>query len=160
MRKENKNKIYIGLFIAFLMISSTIGFIYSSDSNEKYNGYSFTLTDKGWSTYDKNTKQYWYFDYLPNEVNFDSNIGMLTDPIYISLYDNAYFSELASKFALVGVIANRIDLEDVDCQSENSVLIFTSSNYNKIYKEGSCVYLEGYIPQLIDRLFYHILGVM
>ena len=55
---------------------------------------------------------------------------------------------------------NKINLEDVDCQSNNSVLIFSYSNFNKIYKDNSCVYLEGYTPQLIDRLFYHILGVM
>jgi hypothetical protein len=161
MRKENRNKLYIGFFIVFLMISSTIGFMYNSSSNtKKFNGYSFARTENGWITYIKEYGQYWSFNYLPTELNFGSNIGFLSDKVYIVLNDNDYSYDLIKKFALLGIVAERISLDEVNCGIEENTLVFNEKEYNKIYKEDNCIYLEGYIPKLIDRLFYHLLGVM
>jgi len=160
MKKRQRKQLYIGLFIVFLMVTSTIGFIYSSDSGERYNGRGFTATENGWVTYVEETGQYWTFNYLPEEVDFDVNIGTISDKIYVVLEDNTHYSDLMRKFALLGVITERIDPEGVDCASGTSTLVFSFSQDNKIYKDGNCVYLEGHTPQLIDRLFYHALGVM
>ena len=87
--KKNKNKLYIGLFIVFLMISSTIGFMYSSEDSKKINGNKFTLTDKGWQLYlDGN---YWYFDYLPSELDFESDMRTIASKLLVSIEDNQYF---------------------------------------------------------------------
>jgi hypothetical protein len=143
------------------MVSSTLGFIYSSEGSNEYNGHKFTLTERGWTTYDKNTGQYWNFNYLPNELDFESNLDSLSSKSYVVLDDDAYFYDLSSKFALFGVILERISPEDVDCSLEETTLVFEDGfEYNKIYKEGNCVYLKGDKSRLIDKLFYHILGVI
>ena len=160
MKKDKRNKLYIGLFIVFLMVSSTIGFIYSSEDGNKYNEYSFTLTENGWVTYIKELNMYWSFDYLPKELDFEVNIGFISDQIAVSIKDDRYFYELSSKFALLGIITSRINDSAIYCNLENPIFVFTEGNYNKIYKEDSCTYFEGDSNQLIDRLFYHLLGVM
>tara|TARA_Y100000034_G_C6693043_1_gene305244 strand:+ start:78 stop:542 length:465 start_codon:yes stop_codon:yes gene_type:complete len=153
MKKKEKSKLYMGLFIVFLMISSTIGFMYSSDNSKKYNGHSFTLTDNGWTTFVN--KQYWSFDYLPKEV-IDVNVNLDRD-VLIYVEDNQYFYELSNKFALLGIIVDRADI--ITCNSEKSVLVFNEMNDNKIYKEDNCFYFEGNINKLIDALFYDLLGI-
>ena len=46
VKKKNNSKIYFGLFIAFLMISSTVGFMYGGGAEtKKINGYKFNKTD-------------------------------------------------------------------------------------------------------------------
>jgi hypothetical protein len=158
MKKQDKNKIYIGIFIVFLMISSTLGLIYGSDTKESYNGYSFTLTDGGWVVFVNN--QYWDFNYLPDELEFDSDIGILNDKVYVVIDSDSYFREISRKFALLGVLSERISLDEVDCSLLENTLIFNyGTEYDKIYKEDGCVYLEGYTTRLIDKLFYHVLGV-
>ncbi len=159
MKKRERKKLYIGLFIVFLMVSSTLGFIYGSDgASKKVNGHKFTQTDRGWQVYIGNA--YWYFDYLPDQLDFESNIGRLTSKVFVVMGDTNYYYDLSSKFALLGVITEKIDLEGVDCDGEFSTLVFTYKNDNKIYKESNCVYFEGNTNVLIDRLFYEALGVI
>ena len=160
MKKRQRKKLYMGLFIVFLMVTSTIGFIYSSGSGERYNGQEFTLTESGWVTYIGDIGQYWTFNSLPEELDFDSEIGVLSGHVEIVLDDTTRYYDLVRKFASVGVVAEKVELEDVDCEALDSTLVFSFSEYNKIYKEGNCVYLEGNAPHLVDRLFYHIFGVM
>ncbi|MBT3690800.1 hypothetical protein HOG16_00990 [Candidatus Woesearchaeota archaeon] len=156
--KKNRNKLYIGLFIVFLMVSSTIGFLYSSEDSKKVNGNKFTLTDKGWQLYSGGN--YWYFDYLPSELNFESDMRTISNLVYVSVLDNQYFYEISNKFALLGVVVERVSLEEIDCDTEITTLVFMYENDNKIYKEGSCVYFEGREDMLIDKLFYEMLGVI
>ena len=159
MKKQDRNKFYIGLFIVFLMVSSTLGFIYGSDgASKKINGHKFTLTDNGWQVYIN--KNYWYFDYLPDQLNFESSIERLTSKVFVVINDDVYFYDLSNKFALLGVITERINLENVDCDNEFSTLVFVYKNDNKIYKESNCVYFEGNTNVLVDRLFYEALGVI
>jgi hypothetical protein len=85
----------------------------------------------------------------------------LSSKSYVVLDDDTYFYDLSSKFALFGVILERISSEDVDCSLEETTLVFEDEfEYNKIYKEDNCVYLKGDKSRLIDKLFYHILGVV
>jgi hypothetical protein len=160
MKKAKRKQLYMGLFIVFLMVTSTIGFMYSSDSRESYNGREFTLTEAGWVIYIDDVGKYWTFDYLPDEVDFDADIGVLSGRVEVVLDDVNYYYDLVRKFASVGIITEKSDLEEVDCESTDNTLVFSFSEYNKIYKEGNCVYLEGNTPQLVDRLFYHIFGMM
>ena len=74
VKKKDNSKIYFGLFIAFLMISSTVGFMYGSGAEtKKVNGYKFTKVDGGWQTYIKEIESYWLFTYLPDEINFNTD---------------------------------------------------------------------------------------
>jgi hypothetical protein len=160
MKKRQRKKLYMGLFIVFLMVTSTIGFIYSSGSGEEYNGREFVLTDSGWVMYVGNIGQYWTFNYLPEEVDFDSEIGVLSSRVEIVLEDTTRYYDLVRKFAAVGIVSERAEREDINCTAADTTLVFDSSEYNKIYKEDNCVYLEGDTSPLVDRLFYHIFGVM
>jgi hypothetical protein len=159
MARMDKTKLYMGLFIVFLMITSTLGFIYGSGDSKKVGENKFTLTEYGWQFYLKSRDQYWYFDYLPNEINLNYDIELINDKVFIAIEDNSYFYELSNKFALLGVILERINFEEINCDGVKT-LIFYEKSYDKIYKESNCIYFEGNINKLIDGLFYHILGVI
>lgn len=156
MKKKNKS-IYAGLFIVFLMVTSTIGFIYSSEDSKNVDGNKFVATDKGWQLYKEGS--YWYFDYLPSELDFEYDMGTLSSKVLVSVEDNPYYYEISNKFAKLGVIVERVSFEGVDCEGDMITLVFIPEEYNKIYKEDSCVYFEGKIDMLIDKLFYLMLGI-
>jgi len=152
MKKKDKSKLYMGLFIIFLMVSSTIGFMYSSDNSKKQGKYSFTQTDNGWTTYIND--QYWSFDYLPKDVpNADINLG---SSVLINVESNQDYYELSNKLAKLNIITDRTS--SITCNNK-SILVFSESQDNKIYKEGNCFYFEGNINKLMDSLFYDLLGI-
>ena len=152
MKKKDKSKLYMGLFIIFLMVSSTIGFMYSSDNSKKQGKYSFTQTDNGWTTYIND--QYWSFDYLPKDVpNADINLG---SSVLINVESNQDYYELSNKLAKLNIITDRTS--SITC-NDKSILVFSESQDNKIYKEDNCFYFEGNINKLMDSLFYDLLGI-
>ena len=73
--KDRKKKLYFGLLIIFLMVSSTIGFMYGGDSGvKKINGQKFVKVDGGWQLYIDEIESYWKFSYLPTELGFDPEL--------------------------------------------------------------------------------------
>ena len=161
-KKKNNNKIYFGVFIIFLMVSSSIGFMYSGDSNtKKVNGYKFTQTQGGWETYLDSIESWWAFSYLPNEIDFNVenfNFGSGEINIY-SEEDNDYIEEF--KFVLLygQIVANEVD--EVDCDLERITWILSSKSSNsEIIQENNCIYLNGNLNKFIDGLTYKIFGVI
>lgn len=164
MKKEDKKKVYMGIFVAFLMISSTVGFMYGGSGETKtINDYKFKNTGNGWSVYIKELNQDFLFNYLPSEIDFDVNMGGEIGGVVYLVGDmsDLYYYEFSNRFALLGVLVTRLDEGDLDCSSESINFVFSGEGYNKIYKEENCVYLEGNNEiKLMDGLFYKILGVI
>ena len=160
-KKKDKNKIYFGLFIIFLMVSSSAGFLYSGDSNtKKINGHKFTKTNNGWETYIEQIESYWAFSYLPNELGYNVNDFDLSDS-YVDIYaeglDREYIDEFKFILLYKGIMVNEVN--SIDCNKRTWVLNSEVST-TEISNEEGCLYLNGNINKFIDGLTYRIFGVI
>lgn len=159
VKKKDNSKIYFGLFIAFLMISSTVGFMYGGGAEtKKINGYKFTKVDGGWQTYIKEIESYWRFTYLPNEINFDINFREFN--IYS---DNELSNSYGDKVKLVMVYSGKEVkiLDEKNCNKETQLLILNHS-YGEVVisEEENCILVNGNLNKFVDGLTYKIFGVI
>jgi hypothetical protein len=160
-KKQDRNKVIFGIFIIFLMVSSTLGFIYSGDSTtKKIDGHKFIRTDNGWRTYIESIESYWDFTYLPDEIegasfNFNGNTVYLYSESEEKLYLDRF------KFILLygGVVGEIVDEKDCTSGAQTLVLV-PSFSEPKITNDGNCIYLNGNINKFIDSLTYTIFGVI
>ena len=156
------------LMIVFLMVSSTIGFMYggSEDTREKYNGFTFTKTTQGWLTYIGGQK--FIFQYLPNELesiefnelNYE-NLYLAYSPGEITNELSYSFNLLYGTFILKDIIPQPACFEELDCPD----LPIVSCNEGKNIigfgneTEGCFMISENYIKNT-ERIVYDILGVI
>ena len=161
-KKEKRNKIIFGLFIIFLMVSSTIGFMYSGESNtKKVNGYKFIRTETGWRTYIEPIESYWEFVYLPDEIGFDATRFNFNQDmnIYAQESDALYVDRL--RFLLLYANVALEQVEELNCSDTKTTLVIERSNSDpEILTEGNCIYLKGNINKFIDGFTYRIFGVI
>ncbi len=160
-RKKDKNKVYFGLFIIFLMVSSSIGFMYGGDSStKKVNGFKFTKTNSGWETYIPQIQDYWAFTYLPNEVDFDFDKIELESSqikVYAQGGDKSYIDGIKFVLLYKGITVNPV--EEVDC-SQDMWILESQLSQSSITTEEGCIYVKGNINKFIDGLTYKIFGVI
>jgi hypothetical protein len=158
VKKKNNSKIYFGLFIAFLMISSTVGFMYGGGAEtKKINDHKFTKVDGGWQTYIEEIESYWLFTYLPNEINFD------VDFREFNIYSETELSkqyEDKIKFIMLysGVVVK--SLEEKDCNGESLLVLEHSYDDISFSEEGNCILVNGNLNKFVDGLTYKIFGVI
>lgn len=176
--KKDRKGIILTLFIAFIMITSVLGFVFSGDNNQDsidYNGYTFTRTDNGWASYIRD--QYIYFTYSPNELQdvpfdvFPINSGKVYvayNPNEMDIVLQNSIDKLRYTFSLNNIVAYPAcsiedgcpDIPIVSCDSEFPVISFRKSNQDRIFTDENCIVLEGYFVKNTDRLSYWLLGVM
>jgi hypothetical protein len=179
-KKEKRNKILMGVFLALIMIASTAGFaFFSSDNTEtkktNYNGRDFQMTESGyWGTKISNTEFYFYYSPVETE-QIDSPVVSSTfyhnSPLFIVSDTPEATSELArtminfaprvQEACFEGEEENcRQDLPIKNCD-ENLILIRTA-NITKITKYDNCVFIEaeaGEQTKAVDAFLYRLLGV-
>ena len=183
--KKNYAAIFVSLFIAFIMITSVIGYIFgdSGQSTARYNGITFTLTSNGWKTVYQG-RQY-TFSFLPQDlksINLSDSI-VLKDTLQLDVtydYNSSFAQEIASSIFEFSEIAIQKDaylrqgftsnisenFPVITCETANEfvpVIYFTESNETKISSDGSCIIVEsrdanGFLP-LADKLAYNMLGI-
>ena len=185
-KKKLKKELLWGIFIAVIMISSTIGFIYSGGSSDYVykEKFKFKATDSNTFIYSASAKQQFVFRYLPPQVE-DLNLSTKIDTpmIYLSFNPNSsnldmielMRFELFEDFkklgihAVQGVLVNDsvYALPVITCKNasvSSPVIIFSSSNETKITEARGCVLFESKdgadIVRLKERLLYSTLGVM
>ena len=159
VKKKDNSKIYFGLFIAFLMISSTVGFMYGGGAEtKKINGYKFTKVDGGWQTYVDEIESYWRFSYLPNEIDFEFNSEKFN--IYSM---NELSKPYENKIKLIMLYSGtEVEvLNEKDCNGEIQLLVLNHS-YNDVIinEEENCMLVNGNINKFVDGLTYKIFGVI
>jgi len=159
--KDKKKKLYFGLLIIFLMVSSTIGFMYGGDSEtKKINGKKFVRVAGGWQTYIGEIESYWRFSYLPDELDFELDLPYGEVNIYTS--DEAskgYGDKLKFVLLYQGVLVN--SLQEKDCDLENPVWVLTSSSEDISFtEEEKCLYIDGNLNKLVDGVAYKVFGVI
>lgn len=158
MKKKNNSKLFFGLFIIILMVSSTIGFIYGGEETKKFNGYKFTKTEFGWRTYIESLSSYWDFYYLPTEIDFDVSV-FDEDLVYLYGGDNLSLEKFKLLFLYKGVVAETLD--EKNCELEGVVFVINPSFSDVgVVRSGNCIQLNGNINKFIDGLTYRIFGVL
>lgn len=186
MRKERKNKsvIYVAIFIAFIMITSVLGYIFgdSEESSMKYNKYNFYKKNLKWVTKISNAEV--DFDYFPAEID---NINLSKEivesiknsrMIYITYSPNQTDTdefgysqfELTNKLMLLNIYAgngmtesNEFNLPIISCANATQfvpVIVLEKGVENTIKSENNCIILKGEPLRLKDRLLYGIFGVI
>jgi len=179
-KKRKRNQTILVLFLAFIMVLSTIGFAIQSNSgtdpigtsgNEiEYNGYKFVNQNGLWvlgSYVFQNTPQ--QVEDIEAEVKTASNYQ--GKPAYIYSEDELAEAEIALN---LGQIALRVQKacpegESANCNSglpvktcSDNFIIIKESNSSSITQESGCVFIEGEKEQLVelaDQVLFKILGV-
>ena len=159
VKKKNNSKVYFGIFIAFLMISSTIGFMYGSGAEtKKVNGYKFTKVDGGWQTYIKEIESYWLFTYLPDEINFN------TDFYEFNVYsENELSKQYEDKIKFIMLYTGNVvnSLEEKDCNGDKALLVLDHTYDDvSISTDENCILVNGNLNKFVDGLTYKIFGVI
>ena len=183
-------KVWMGLFIAFIMIVSVLGFALSfrAPGAEKleYKGYDFIRTTQGLRTRVNDINIYFYnFPRDISDMKFDegAKTAIGTRVIWFTYDPNDEFApEIADTlFYMEDVMETVIDvyaqkgltdntdyvLPEVTCENATAsvpVLLIQSGNETKIEHDNGCIIAtaasQTEVYQVGDRMLYQILGVM
>ncbi len=186
--KKNKMGLWVAIFIAFIMLSSTIGYVFKGGSKEKYNDFSFSRTDDG-TWYTKVNGKQLAFHYFPSDledINLSSEIVdkiKNTNMIYFT-YDpeSRYREDIAMlSFELTNILwqdfkiyatngltkNNTFNAPVINCNNATittPVIYFNESNQTEIHLNSDCIVLNGRtgIDFLIlkERLLYALFNVI
>ena len=148
--KSRKN-LYVGLFIIFLMVSSTLGFFMGDDPQGREKG-GLRLIN-GWWILEQDSFSY-RFSRLPEDVG-DYEEVVVGGDIYLYGEDlsQSQLSRLSYFFAANGVRYSVLDEEDCDLGKPTLII---REGLDKAYKEGNCFFLEGDLDTSIDKIGYNL----
>jgi hypothetical protein len=161
IKKEKRNKLIFGLFIILLMVSSTLGFMYSGSDSVKINGHKFVLTEQGWKLWLDELDSYLYFNYLPDELgydldSFDFNFGFVK--IYNEDWNDGAVQRLQSIFLFKGIHTELVS-ESGDCDED--ILILSDEDLDpSVTVEQKCLYFEGDYVKITEGVIYKIFEIV
>ncbi len=180
-RKRKRNQTILVVFLALIMVLSTIGFAIQSNSgtaqadgtlgNEiEYNGYRFVNQNGLWVLNNEN----FVFRYTPQEVpDIGSGLKPLNSyqgkPAYLYSEDNGAEVEIAVNLGQVVQRIQKACPENTNCTldlpvktcADNFIIIREDTN-NSIVQSNNCVYIQGTKEQLAalaDQFLFKILGI-
>jgi len=182
--KKSKTGIWLIIFIAILMLTSTIGYVFKGDTKEKYGDFSFSMgEDQIW--YTKINGRQIGFHYFPADlesINLSSEIIdriKTTNMVYFTHDpENRYKEDIAllkeifwqyfQIYADNGLTANNtFNLPIISCDNATislPVIYFKDSNQTGFYLDNNCIICEirpgEDFTALKERLFYSLFGVM
>lgn len=173
-----KRKILLPLLICFIIITSILGYMSSSDSEKiKYKEYKFNKVNNGWLTYINDNKILLVNN--PNELE-DYNIKVSLNElnsaqkIYLSISpkDKLFLSNLQN---IIPYLTQRVitscyedneycvELPLKNCNDssiEIKVILIKKSENSKFYYEDNCLVIQGNqeeITKMIDKLTLELL---
>ncbi len=186
-RRDEKSKggMYIAVFIAFIMISSVIGYMWGQNApdvqtgSSTYNEFSFIKTQNGWSTkIDGITTEVRFHPAEVEAISFSQNEHalLLKGPIYVSynpLDENVEMLALA-QFELANVLAkkniqvipsmsekNEFGITLANCDTKGTVLLLDFDNATtSITTSGTCIQAKGNPLEIKDRILYDLYGII
>ena len=175
-----KSQLFMTAFIALIMISSVIGFLYTPEDaavapgTKQYSNIQFYPQNNQWLALSNN--QQFLFDYLPEELSAITipQIYILNNPkLYIifnaSERNQEYLlQKLEYNLRTLGKTVVQACLTETDCPdipvkdcTEPGILL-RESRENRVYLYESCIAIEGdtlYQSQAIDKLHQALLGI-
>ena len=187
-RKNKKNYagIIVSIFIAFILVTSIIGYIFGDNQNQvsRYKDLKFTATSQGWKTnYQGKT---YHFSFLPQDledINISDSIGfgnlLEVDATYEP--NSTYKENIAQAiFELKNILGQKeiflrqgftrnstFNLPIITCSNANPivpVIYYKSSNQTLITNQAGCIIIESQSENsflaLTDKGAYRILGIV
>lgn len=178
-----KMQIFMTIFIALIMVSSIIGFLYIPDNPDNQQG---TLEFNKIKFYPQQNNKYlavWnnqqlIFDYTPPQIStiplpvlYPINTGKLYIIYNATDADSSTFyliEKLSYNLNLLGRPASQACVSEENCpdipiKDCNSPSIYLKkSNLSRMYNEESCIIIEGdalYQSQASDKLIQGFLGI-
>lgn len=170
---KDKKKIFVSIFIIFIMVSSTLGFILGFSSNdsinqqaEEYNGFEFTQHDSGrWLTNIGNNPVALInypgeIENIPFPAFLSLNELNSANKVYISYDHNKSIDQVLTEFQFLSPYVNKplidactteiegcsnkpIKTCDDASQTEKVIQLNIESKEDKIIYNNNCIYLEG-----------------
>lgn len=187
-RKERKNYagIIVSSFIAFIMVTSIIGYIFADRQEQivKYNGIKFTATPNGWRANIEGKSYLFSYDpkslediEFPETISFDGVVEIdatyesnssYKEDIARSIFEFASLLSGSSIYVRPGFTANSsFDIPIITCEDATPfvpVLYYKNSNQTLITHQGSCIIIESQDGNSFlastDRIIYKLLGIM
>ena len=172
-KKNKRNRFLLGGFLVFIMLFSTLGYSFQSNTDsaeatnqtrqtQNYNGFDFVQQNGFWVLNQNETS--FVFVYHPSQienVNADK-LNSINDYKGKTLYLKSDSVEAESEIrANLRQFVEKIeDLQNQTCD-QNSVII-TTGNESKISRDKNCVFIFGKsenLVQLTDEFLFKILGV-
>lgn len=191
MEKKKPNvKLYIGLFIAFIMVTSIFGFIESSRTENKasfeYNGFDFFQSEQGLYTKIDDKKVFFY--YLPQQVEHlemppEALRLILNSKVVALTYDPSsehkkvlggiqyelipVFEDVLGIIIQRGLVDNKdYKLDKVTCEDATEFIpvIYFKKDAEEIVLEKNCVIINSEdaagFIKMYNRLLYGLFGVI
>jgi len=171
-KKARKNQIIIGVVMIVLLTASTLGFALmrqgdqTTTSKKEYLGQTFVQYNGLWNIEKTNL----LFQFMPSET-FDVLINgtyNINDYSGKTLYFVNYVPEAE---LIINNLQGQIlryqeaclencegDFPVKDCLEDN-VIIFVESDDNRVWKEGTCVYISGDYVKGVDSFNYRLYGL-
>ena len=174
-----KKRLLLPLFICFIMITSILGYMSSSDLEKiKYKGYKFNKVDNGWLTYIDNKKIILSSKpsgEISNNLKISLNELNSAQKIYLSINpkDNLFLGYLQNNILpfLVPIIVvscyedneDCVNLPLKDCKDANKdikIILIKKDKNSKFYYKDNCLVIQGNqeeINKFIDKLTLELL---
>lgn len=185
-KKKNYAGIWISIFLALIMVTSIIGFIFGDNPSGvvRYKNLKFTQLNQGWKV--KYEGRDYIFSFEPNsleQINISDSIKFDNLLELDVTYDvNSTYKEAMAQsiFELSNILSQRgvfvragftsnssYNLPIITCEDATQgvpVIYYSASNKTSISMSGNCIMLESEDSYsfllLTNRLAYRILGIM
>ncbi len=179
--KKQRKKLFLPVFIAIILISSMVGFMWKGKENtdyKEYKGHNFNKVNDKWVTQIKGKQV--IFDYSPEELEniilppFNTNVNKIylaVDPEQTDTNINYILQKITNTLLDIGIrpvlactkdSPSCPDIPVVDCKNTDIVIQVIKADKTTIFKQDNCIILEGDILQLnkgIDKLRLYLLGI-
>lgn len=183
-RKKKRNNVILGVFLALVMVLSTIGFALqggignspqgnSQENEAEYNGYKFVSQNGLWVLGN------FVFKYTPQQVpNIEPDSGIKPKSNYQGKPSYVYSEDEEAEIEIyvnLKQVAQRVQkacpegIADIACNEElpvktcsDNFIIIRESNNTSIRQENNCVFIEGQKEQLTalaDQFLFKTFGI-
>jgi len=184
-KKEKRNQIVIAIILSFLMIGSMAGIVLNqNNTNEKYNGYKFKITENGYLT--KVNGQEFLFNYFPEDIEEfkinkdfceklqnsemiqillepESQSAMYIDAIRLNLKQTLN-QPIITRITNESEKYNAYEIASCDNSTEKTpIIFFKESDNNSITIDNNCLVIEAKQSNFLifrDIIVYGYTGIM
>jgi len=178
-KKENRNRLIIGIVLVGVMLLSTAGFALFSGEKEttagqiNYNGQIFYKVNDGYMTNIGSNS--FYFTHSPYEtegINMPFLLSLdryYNQPVFIASSNRQAIAEIAVNLGKYTTRLQEACLDEKDCKEDlplkncnDTIIAIKEANLTKIYTDNKCVFIEAKEDEqlkAIDAFLYKILSI-
>jgi len=178
--KKNKTvKLLVGIFLAGIMVFSTVGYALVFGGNTLGGDRSQVQPPvQGQTGGPQFNGQYWVYNVAGQQYGFTHALDTITDvpvsinmtlsdylgtPIYVVNGDQEFLTEIGQNIGRFGSRFQEAclgeceeNLPEKDCS--DNLIIYEAGEENTVYQEGKCIYIEGNLTA-VDAFLYKVIGL-